>query len=234
MASAGVVAVNTSIAAGVGGFTVLVLRAMIEKCGNHQTTYYDLSATANGVLAGLVSITAGCADVTDYGAFVIGFLGGGVYVVASYAVRKSGVDDPLDAFAIHGACGAWGVFALGLFHTTDGAFYGGDGTLLGWQVAGILAITVWSIGFAVLIFGILKAAKRLRVSAEEEKAGLDKKHHGGNAYAIARKKTGLEMAARGNSKNGVEADLEKGETNNDDHEPTDKSDVETEKPAAEE
>ena len=73
---AGVVAMNTSIAAGVGGFTVLCFRAAVVKCGKNGLTFYDVPATANGVLAGLVAITAGCADVTFYGAFIIGLIGG--------------------------------------------------------------------------------------------------------------------------------------------------------------
>ena len=67
---AGVVAMNTSIAAGVGGFTALVFRVALEKCKETSTTYYDVPATANGILAGLVAITAGCADVSFYGACV--------------------------------------------------------------------------------------------------------------------------------------------------------------------
>lgn len=119
------------------------------------------------------------------------------YVGASYFVRKLGVDDPLDAFAIHGVCGMWGVFAVGLFHTSQGAFYGAGGQLLGWQVAGILAITLWSAAMSALIFGLLHACSGLRVTDEQEAMGLDKDHHGGDAYAIRRMKTnnqGEEMA----------------------------------------
>ena len=111
------------------------------------------------------------------------------YVGASYFVRKLGVDDPLDAFAIHGVCGMWGVFAVGLFHTSQGAFYGAGGQLLGWQVAGILAITLWSVAMSTLIFGLLHACNGLRVTDEQEAMGLDKDHHGGDAYAIRRMKT---------------------------------------------
>ena len=123
-----------------------------------------------------------CVGLVSAGAFIIGCIGGMVYVGASYAVRKSGVDDPLDAFAIHGATGAWGVFALGLFHVTDGAFYGGGGNLLGWQCAGIVAIAAWSAGVSALVFGLLRACNALRVSSEDETSGLDKAHHGGDAY----------------------------------------------------
>ena len=184
VAAAGTVALNTSISAGVAGFVVLALRALVEKCSESRATYYDVSATANGILAGLVSITAGCADVEGYAAFVIGVIGAIIYVAVSQAMRSTGVDDPLDAFAIHGACGAWGVFALGLFHTGDGVFYGGDGELLGWQITGILVITLWSGVMSLLVFGILHFAGYLRVADSAENTGLDKLHHGGNAYAI--------------------------------------------------
>ena len=190
---AGVVALNTSLAAGVAGITALFTQAAISKFSKDRTTHYDISTTANGILAGLVSITAGCGDVTDYGAFILGLVGGLLYVLVSFAVRSMGVDDPLDAFAIHGACGAWGVFAVGFFHTSDGVFYGGDGTLLGWQVAGILAIFVWSAGLSALFFGILKGGGCLRMSAVAEREGADVHEHGGSAYTMKSQVTAIQM-----------------------------------------
>jgi Amt family ammonium transporter len=145
------------------------------------------AASAIAVAAAVVAaalLQAGCADVTYYGAFIIGFVGGCLYVAASFGIRKAGIDDPLDAFAIHGACGAWGVFATGLFHTTSGAFYGGGGTLLGWQVVGIVVIAGWSALFSCLIFGLLSLCAGLRVTDDEEESGVDHHHHGGSAYAF--------------------------------------------------
>lgn len=194
--AAGTVALNTSIAAGVAGITVMLFSMALQKCYNINPQAWDVAATSNGILAGLVSITAGCADVTDYGAFIIGIIGGLIYVGTSKAVKKTGIDDPLDAFAIHGACGAWGVFALGLFSTSQGAFYGFGGNLLGWQIIGILCISAWALALSFFMFGVLSACKALRASNEDQETGLDEAHHGGAAYAFQKK---LEMVELGES-----------------------------------
>ena len=126
---------------------------------------------ANGILAGLVSITAGCANVEPYAAFIIGLIGGLVYICFSLLMEVLKIDDPLDAFAVHGGAGLWGVIALGFFHNQDGLFYGGNGELLGWQIAGVLSIAVWTAFWSILTFGLLKIFGKLRISKEEEIAG---------------------------------------------------------------
>jgi len=172
---------TTTLSAATGGITVVLL----DKVAVSHT--WDVGALCNGILAGLVSITAGAADVYPWAAVIIGFLGGLVYLASSKTVLFiCKVDDPLDAFSVHGACGFWGVMATALFAggidgRRQGAFYG-DGAPL---VAGLvfcLADIAWTGGFSAIMFGILKAANLLRVSAEVEEAGMDVSKHGGAAY----------------------------------------------------
>lgn len=146
----------------------------------------------NGILAGLVSITAGTAAVWPWASLIIGFLGGFVYLAASKTVLYiCKVDDPLDAFAVHGACGFWGVMAAALFAAEiteqdgsqgpKGAFYG-NGKPLGAGIIFCLADIGWTGGCSLMMFVPLKLAGLLRVSAEMEDAGMDTSKHGGPAY----------------------------------------------------
>eukprot|EP00811_Abedinium_folium_P011020 NODE_20196_length_808_cov_4.058737.p1 GENE.NODE_20196_length_808_cov_4.058737~~NODE_20196_length_808_cov_4.058737.p1 ORF type:complete len:229 (+),score=58.01 NODE_20196_length_808_cov_4.058737:66-689(+) len=157
-----------------GGITAFVIRLTTQK-------KYDVVAIANGILAGLVSITAPCATVYPYVAVVIGFIGAFVYCGASALVKKCKVDDPLDAFAVHGACGTWGVLAAGLFDFNEGVFMREmegqatrqAGKVFGIQVAAIICIAAWSAVLSSIIFGTLKYLGLLRVTLEEEKLGCD-------------------------------------------------------------
>merc|ERR1719235_1712670 len=123
--TAGLVAVNTTLAPCLAGLLVFILKKL-------QSGLLDVGGFCNGILAGLVSITAGCAFVKPWEAIIIGFIGGLTYQGSSMLLRKLKVDDVVDAFPVHGACGAWGVLALGLFGNEDegiggnGLFYGGD------------------------------------------------------------------------------------------------------------
>ena len=102
------VAMNTTLAAATGGITVFMLRYFIMK-------KYDVGALCNGILAGLVSITAGCGNMESGSAFATGLIGAFVYQAASMLLQKLHIDDPVDASPVHGFCGAWGVIAAGLF-----------------------------------------------------------------------------------------------------------------------
>ena len=99
-------------------------------------------------------------------------------------MQKMKIDDPLDAFAVHGGCGAWGVLAVGLFDTTNGGFYGDNGRQFGVQLLGVVVISAWTAFFSALMFVSLKYMKLLRISEEEEKLGIDNVEHGGAAYHI--------------------------------------------------
>ena len=169
---------------------------------------WDVGAVCNGILGGLVSITAGCSVTYPWAAALIGFLGGFVYFGASKMVLKiMKVDDPLDAFAVHGACGFWGCIATALFSAPAFAYYGelagtdcnsdcagvglfyGCGCLMGVTMAALVAEITWVGGMTFIMFFILKMAGILRVSQEVEEAGMDVSKHGGSAYEDAAKST---------------------------------------------
>lgn len=182
--SAAVVSMNTSLAAASGGLTVMLFRALLSKFRPNRHMFYDVVSLANGILAGLVSVTAPCGSITPECAFVIGIIGGFVYVGFSIMVLKLKIDDPLDAFAVHGGAGLWGVISVGFFDTTGGVFYGGGGTLLGWQLIGAVVITAWSAFWSFAVFLSLKKLNQLRIPEKEEICGMDAFEHGGDAYHI--------------------------------------------------
>jgi len=177
------VVVTTTLSAAFGGLTVCLL----EKLVGDKT--WSVQAVCNGILAGLVSITAGCSVLFPWAAALAGFLGGLVYFGASKLVLNVlKIDDPLDAFAVHGACGFWGVFVTGLLSAPEyaygagkGAFYG-SGDALAAAICCLLAIIAWVGGMSTVMFLILKKTGILRVPAEIEAAGMDVSKHGGNAY----------------------------------------------------
>mmetsp|Transcript_28274 Transcript_28274/g.72706 ORF Transcript_28274/g.72706 Transcript_28274/m.72706 type:complete len:447 (+) Transcript_28274:359-1699(+) len=176
------VAVTTTLSAASGGVGTSIIHVL-------HKNQPDVGPALNGILAGLVSITAGCAVVEPYAAIIIGFIGAPVYYYASMLLKKLRIDDPLDASPVHFFSGMWGVFAVGLFATEDylggeswGAFYGGGGGQLGNQVAGLIGIAAWSCGTSGILFFAMKYAGVLRVPIEDEVMGLDESHHGGPAY----------------------------------------------------
>jgi len=159
---------------------------------------WDLGVALNCVLAGLVSITAGCSVVDDWTAMIIGAIGAVVYLGASKLMKNLEIDDPLDAVAVHGACGIWGCLAVGIFATKANiANAYGDavcksvGNEDGWQFAaqltGVVCVILWTGAWSTLVFLALKhtSCVSLRVSEEEESEGLDSSEHGGNAYELA-------------------------------------------------
>ncbi|KAK1858746.1 hypothetical protein I4F81_001347 [Pyropia yezoensis] len=156
----------------------------------------DLSAIVNCLLAGLVSITAGCATFYPYISLLVGMVGAAVYMGASRAMVWLRIDDPLDAVAIHGACGLWGLLAVGLFSARDaqaaagfrathyGAAFGGGWRLLACQAVGAVFVIGWTTITTVPLWYSLRALGLLRVTLEEEMDGLDEGLHGGTAYPI--------------------------------------------------
>ena len=143
----------------------------------------DISMTLNGALAGLVSITAGCAAVSPAGALIIGIIGGAVVVFSiDFIDKKLKVDDPVGAVSVHGVCGALGTLLVGVFATDGGLLYGGGFAQLGVQAIGVLAIGAWAAGTAFIVLFTLKKTIGLRVSKEEEVDGLDIHEHKSNVY----------------------------------------------------
>ena len=186
--SAAHVAMTTTLGAAAGCLTTAAI-------GYVEKQYIDPGYVYNGVLAGLVSITSPCAVVSPWGAILVGAIGALVYVGASKGVKAAGIDDAVDAFAVHGACGMWGVIACGLFATPfyygvsyysdraddcAGIFYKGKASgSLAAAFACVFVILAWVGSTMGLLFGTLKATGLLRVSQEIEDAGLDDSKHGG-------------------------------------------------------
>jgi Amt family ammonium transporter len=150
----------------------------------------DVAMVGNGLLAGLVGITAGTAALTGPWAILVGFLAG-ILVVFSvdFFDKVAKVDDPVGAISVHGVCGAFGTICVGLFASQDVDGFWKQGLLLGGgpdqlisQLIGIVAVLIWvSIAAAVLFYG-LKYTIGLRVSEEEELMGLDVLEHGSPGY----------------------------------------------------
>ena len=167
---------TTNLAAAAGGVATMFLTWF--KYGKPS-----LSLTLNGVLAGLVGITAGCDLVSPWGAVIIGLLCGTVLVFAiEFIDHKLHIDDPVGASSVHGVCGILGTILTGFLATDGGLLYGGGFHFLGVQCLGILVIDIWAAicGFA-LFFGI-KKLHGLRVEPRVEDEGLDIYEHGESCY----------------------------------------------------
>ena len=170
----------TNLAAAAGGLGALI------------TTWIwygkpNLAQTLNGALAGLVSITAGCGNMTAVGAVVAGLIGGIIVVFSiEFIEKKLKIDDAIGAASVHGVVGAWGTLVIGLWwvdgDTAIWLFNGGGASQLGAQAIGVLAYAAWSVGLSFVVLGILKATMGLRVTKEVEIEGLDISEHGSIAY----------------------------------------------------
>ncbi len=142
-----------------------------------------LSMTLNGVLAGLVAITAGCHAVTPAAAVMIGAIAGVLVVFAvEFFDKVVKIDDPVGAISVHGVCGAFGTLAVGLFATEGGLFNGGGMALLTSQAIGVATVFAWAFGIGLVLFLGIKYTIGIRVSAKEEENGLDYYEHGEKAY----------------------------------------------------
>ena len=146
-----------------------------------------LAQSLNGALAGLVSITAGCGNMTASGAVLAGLIGGIIVVFSiEFIEKKLKIDDAIGAASVHGIVGFWGTIVIGLWgvdgDTKIGLFNGGVTDQLIAQLTGGLAYAVWAVVLSFIVFGILKKTVGLRVTEEEEVAGLDISEHGSIAY----------------------------------------------------
>ena len=127
----------------------------------------------NGVLAGLVGITAGCADVSYLSAVIIGLIAGIIVVFAVAFFDSIKIDDPVGATSVHLVCGIWGTLAVGIFGTAN----------ILTQLLGIVAIGAFTVIFSAIVWSLLKFTIGIRVGAEEERLGLDISEHGMEAYS---------------------------------------------------
>jgi Amt family ammonium transporter len=148
-----------------------------------RTGYPDVAMAGNGVLAGLVGITAGCANVSPWGAFIIGGLSGVLVVFSVFFIDRK-IDDPVGAISVHGVCGAFGTLMVGLLATDTGLFYGGGLDQLITQLIGVVSVFVFVTVTAGALFYGIKATVGLRVPAEEEIEGLDVVEHGYSGYSL--------------------------------------------------
>jgi Amt family ammonium transporter len=133
----------------------------------------DLSMALNGILAGLVGITANADVISVTSAIIIGFIAGVIVVFSIITLDKAKIDDPVGAISVHGVCGIWGTIATAIF---------ADGFDFMVQLKGALLVSVFAFAFAYIVFSILKAVMGVRVSEEEEDRGLDIAEHGQEAY----------------------------------------------------
>ena len=194
------VAMSTTLGGAAGGIAALCYAIFINGV-------WDVTMTMNGILAGLVSITSGCAFFEPWAAVVAGGIGGVIFPAASSLLTRIRIDDPLEAGAMHGGCGMWGLFATGLLAQTKavnavnedpvtgiaplrpgGGFYA-RGELLAAQIVGIVTIAGWVCANMLMCFSLLRFFRLLRIPADEEHAGMDESYHGGSAYP------GMEPAA---------------------------------------
>lgn len=170
------IAVTTNLAAAAGAVTATATSWL--KDGKP-----DLSMIINGILAGLVGITAGCDSVSMFSAVIIGAIAG-VLVVFSVAFFDSiKIDDPVGATSVHLVCGIWGTLAVGLFKIDAGLFTGGGIKQLIAQIVGILSIGAFTVAFSFIAWFAIKAVLGgIRVEEDEELRGLDISEHGMEAY----------------------------------------------------
>lgn len=170
--NAGKIFLNTTLAA-----TTSAVAAMLTSKIKYKKP--DVSMTLNGVLAGLVAITAGCDLVTPAGAFLTGLLAGIVVVNAIELVdRVFKVDDPVGAVGVHGFCGILGTLLTGLLASDRGLFYCGKADFFLTQLLGSAAVVVFTLVCMTVVFWCIKATVGLRVSEKEEVEGLDRNEHG--------------------------------------------------------
>uniref|UniRef100_A0A0G4HLA4 Ammonium transporter n=1 Tax=Chromera velia CCMP2878 TaxID=1169474 RepID=A0A0G4HLA4_9ALVE len=172
--------INTVIAGASGCIFSLFFSASLT-----HFHHYSLINAACGCLGGMVAICASANEVESWAAFIIGAVGGIWTLVVSMLMLWFGLDDPVDAVAVHLGAGIWGVIAAGLFRPEVGVFRGGKGDepgSLGWQIVGLLVIIAWVGGTCFSLFFVLKLVGILRVKPELEEEGLDMAKHGEPAY----------------------------------------------------
>lgn len=167
---------TTNLAACAGGFSSLIVAWFKYKKPS-------LSLTLNGVLAGLVGITAGCDLVSPAGAALIGIVCGAVMVYAvDFIDHVLKIDDPVGASSVHGVCGSLGTILTGFFATEEGLFYSGSANFLLAQAFGAVVVGCWAAAMGFVVFKGLDIVNGLRVPARVEEEGLDIYEHGETAY----------------------------------------------------
>ncbi|KAJ1409325.1 Ammonium/urea transporter [Sesbania bispinosa] len=181
-------AVTTTLAGCTAALTTLFSKRLLDG-------HWNVIDVCNGLLGGFAAITSGCSVVEPWAAIVCGFVAAWVLIGLNKLAQKVEYDDPLEAAQLHGGCGAWGVLFTGLFAKGEyvaevyspgrpyGLFMGGGGKLLAAQVIQILVVCGWVTATMAPLFYGLHKMKLLRISNDDETAGMDMTRHGGFAYA---------------------------------------------------
>ena len=157
--------VTTALAAAAGALGAIIISWLFLKKP-------DLSMALNGILAGLVGITAGADAMSILSAIIVGLIAGVIVVFSIVTLDKLKIDDPVGAISVHGTCGLWGTWAVAIF---------GDASLIT-QVVGSLIVAGAAFAFSAIVFTILKGTMGIRVGEETEAKGLDVEEHGAPAY----------------------------------------------------
>jgi Amt family ammonium transporter len=196
------IAAQTAVCTSLSGSAGCLAAIGVMRC--RRGTQWSLEHACNGWLAGLVSITA-CASVVDSTiSLVVGALGGFVYCAASHVVANVlRVDDVLDAFAVHGACGCWSMLAAGFLANGAaivgpgplGTFYGGDGQLIAANLLAVVSISAWALLLGTATLMPLHRAGLMRISAEFETTGIDVSEIGRAAYSSGAEADGQPVLA---------------------------------------
>lgn len=180
---ASLVAVNTIISAASCSITCMAI-------GFYWNGNFEFEVVLNGIIGGLVSITASCATVEPWHALLIGVIGALVYFISSKCILWAHIDDPIDAAAVHGFCGIWATLAVGIFSTDDNIARAGyndtdfasSGRQFSLQLVGMLVILAWILSTSFVMFLVIDKTIGLRVSADIEEEGIDLSEHGSKAY----------------------------------------------------
>ena len=172
------VLLNTNLAAAAGGVVALGMSWRIERRA-------DVGHVINGVLAGLVGVTASCNVISPSASVVVGAVAGAISVVGTYWIARKKIDDVVGAIPVHGFCGAWGTLAVALFG--DVALFP-NGASRGYQIAvqglGIVTCFVWAFGSSYCVFGLIQRRFSFRVSREAELRGLNVSEHGASTELL--------------------------------------------------
>ncbi len=166
---------TTNMGAAAGGVTALIVTWF-------TTGKPSLSLTLNGILAGLVGVTAGCNLISPFGAICIGAICGTAMIFAVSFFDRVRVDDPVGAVSVHGVCGTLGTILTGCFATESGFFYGHGFSFLGVQTLGALSYMAWALSTGFVLFKTIDKVRGMRVPKRVEEEGLDIYEHGETVY----------------------------------------------------
>lgn len=201
--------VNTVLSGCSGGLTALIISGLFNK------GLIRVEHALNGILGGLVAITAGCAFVEPNSAIIIGIIGAAiVYYAEEVLIRNFKLDDPVGAIAVHGVGGAWGTLAVALFATESTLAAGSRMEQFMVQLTGVVSVFIWAFGMGLLSFYLLRLFHDLRVSSNEEDQGLNVVEHGAKTVWLDTMRTMHSIVSTGDLRSRAEVELatEAGET----------------------